>query len=114
ILGGGLVQPLVSVAGLPPQEILSETAGVDRDYVSWLGSATLAQLRTETLAPPPTTLLYLLLRHAALLEYAAAGFRIRLRQGVVTADARREPDVVGTQSPTPWDLLTQTVSQDPP
>ncbi len=111
-VSGGTVEPQVaSSALLPAVEVLSDSDPVD--YLAVLANASLAQLQNPASTFP--TLLYVLLRHAALLEYAAAAYRIRLRQGQVTAGARVEPDVVGSQSPTPWDLLNQTVAaQDPP
>jgi hypothetical protein len=110
VTGGRVLPPVTSSPQLPATELLSDVSPVD--YVAALANASLAQLRTPASTVP--TLLYVLLRHAALLEYAAAAYRIRLRQGQVTAGARAEPDVVGSQLPTPWDLLTQSLAgQDP-
>ena len=65
----------------PLPEVLSETAPLPRlyslpnvgsqNYVGWLGRASAADVAGETLQPRPDTLLYLLLRHASLLERAA-------------------------------------------
>jgi hypothetical protein len=65
----------------PLPEVLSETAplprlysvagGGNENYVGWLGRAGAADVAGETLQPRPDTLLYLLLRHATLLERAA-------------------------------------------
>jgi hypothetical protein len=112
-LGGGLVQALVSAPNStsPPREELSDADPVAPNYIAWLANAPLNDIRADTFNPTPGALLYPLLRHAALLEYAAAAYRIRN----VPADARREPDVVGGQPRNPWELLTQTVAgADPP
>ena len=44
--------------------------------------------------PPPRTLLYLLLRHSMLLEYAAAGSRLLIRRGLLQQAQLREPELV--------------------
>ena len=46
------------------------------------------------LQPPPRSLLYLLLRHSMLLEYAAAGSRLLIRRGLLQPAQRREPELV--------------------
>jgi hypothetical protein len=44
--------------------------------------------------PPPRTLLYLLLRHSMLLEYAAAASRLLINRGLLPPALRREPELV--------------------
>ena len=44
--------------------------------------------------PPPRTMLYLLLRHSMLLEYAAAGSRLLINREALKPALRREPELV--------------------
>jgi hypothetical protein len=98
---GALVQPT-------RPEALSETAPVQPDYLRWLMEASYGELRRES-TRGPDTLLYLLLRHAALLEYASAAFRVLLRRGQATPEDRRERELVDASGPTPWKLLERAI-----
>ena len=57
--------------------------------------ADLDAIRNDTIQqPPPHTLLYLLLRHSMLLEYAAAASRLLINRGLLQPALRREPELV--------------------
>ena len=93
-LRGALVQADQSVS-LSPNYIESLLAARDLDAI-----------RNERIQPPPPhTLLYLLLRHSMLLEYAAAGSRLLINRGLLQPALRREPELVNLQA----GQLTQTV-----
>ncbi|HMJ62745.1 MAG TPA: hypothetical protein VK493_13325, partial [Bryobacteraceae bacterium] len=71
-----------------------------------LAARDLDAIRHETAQqPPPRTLLYLLLRHSMLLEYAAAGSRLLINRGLLQPALRREPELVDL----PLGQLMQTV-----
>jgi len=71
-----------------------------------LAARNLDLIRNETFqSPPPRTLLYTLLRHSMLLEYAAAGARLLVKRGVLQSALRREPELVDM----PVGQLTMTV-----
>jgi hypothetical protein len=100
---GSVVQPGQSSAAP------SETAAVEPNYLRWLAGAPYGEIRQEQPGQRAETLLYLLLRHAALLEYAAAAFRILLGRGLAVPDDRRERDMVLPGAPTPWRLLDRAI-----
>lgn len=85
------------------------------NYIAWLLAARdldiirreIFQVPAQPGMPqsPPRALLYLLLRHAMLLEYAAAGSRLLIRRGLLEPAMRREPELVNLQAGQP----TQTV-----
>jgi len=102
-LSGALVQAA-------PNAVLSP------NYIeSLLSARDLNVLRTDTvLQPAPQALLYLLLRHSMLLEYAAGASRLLInRQSLVPAQ-RREPELVNIQAGQPtrtvWDQLNETIT----
>lgn len=93
---------------------LSETRGLDPDYVRWVREATLAELRDETWpggARPPQCLLYRVLRHARLDEVARAALDVHVAHGVPAAERleREEVGVTGERSPTRWQRLLQPI-----
>jgi hypothetical protein len=60
-----------------------------------LAARDLDDIRSERVVqPPPRTLLYLLVRHAMLQEYAAAASRLLLDRGLLQPAQRREPELV--------------------
>ena len=90
MLRGALVQPDHGLT-LSPNYIESLLAARDLDAI-----------RKGTIQPaPPHALLYLLLRHSMLLEYAAAASRLLMLQ----PELRREPELINVQE----GQLTQTV-----
>jgi hypothetical protein len=62
--------------------------------------------------PPPRTLLYLLLRHALLLEYTNAGARLLSKRGLLLPTGRREPELVhlGQVTRTVWEQMETPTS----
>ena len=94
----------------PAPETLSESEPLAANYLASIAGATWDALRRDDIATRADVVLYVLMRHAALLEYHAASFRILLRRGLVTAGARREPDIYDAQTRTPWMQLATVVS----
>ncbi len=121
--GGGFVVPKLPDG----REPLSETAPLDFNYITWLRTASLADLRNETFPAgvgKPNTLLYLLLRHALLRQIGDAGDRVLIREQLMTKAVRREAELVGMSAgdggaaaapaaapiaSTVWERLDQTV-----
>lgn len=102
-LRGALVQPDPGLS-LSPNYIESMLAARD-----------LNQIRHETVQqPPPRALLYLLLRHSMLLEYAAAASRLLINRGLLQPALRREPELVdlplGQLALTVWRQMTTQIS----
>ena len=98
-LSGTLVQAAPG-ASLSPNYIAALLAARDLDAIR----------HNKVQQPPPRTLLYLLLRHALLLEYAAAASRL-LR---LTPALRREPELInlvaGQATSTVWKQLETLTS----
>lgn len=96
---------------------LSETEGLPFDYVAWIGGGPFGPLMRRLLppgVPPPTALLYHMLRHAALIEYGRLMADILVRAGQAQAAERQEPELVrvvaGTEAQrTVWERMTQPV-----
>lgn len=79
-------------------EPLSETDPLDFNYIEWLRTASLADIRSESLpdgAPESPSLLYLMLRHAFLREVSAAGDEALVLRGEADSGSLREPELVG-------------------
>jgi hypothetical protein len=84
------------------------------NYIDWLLQSGYQAVRAETYpGDRPRTLLYLLLRHAFLLEYGAAAFRLRLTQGLETRAERFERELLDMErdgeTPTVWGRLSLPV-----
>lgn len=102
----------------------AENASLTPNYIDVLLAArTLDAIRSELFRPsdplelplpPPRTLLYLLLRHSMLLEYAAAASRLLINRGLLQPALRREPELVnvaeGQSTQTVWDWMKLTIS----
>jgi hypothetical protein len=105
--------PVVELRGALVQ--LDRTASLAPNYIaSLLAVRDLNEVRDETaLQPPPRALLYLLLRHSMLLEYAAAASRLLTDRGLTLAQ-RREPELVdfplGQLTMTIWRQLVTRIS----
>lgn len=84
VLSGALVQAEQTGNELKPNYIESLLASRDFTEIS------LHMLQPQ----PPTTLLYLLLRHSMLLEYVAAGTRLLVKRGLLQPEQRREQELV--------------------
>jgi hypothetical protein len=106
-LRGALVQagPAAPNAALAPNYIESLLAA--RDLIGDVRDAKNQQL-------PPYSLLYLLLRHSMLLEYAEAGSRLLIKRGLLPPALCREPELVdlpvGQQTQTVWRQLGTNIS----
>ena len=97
-LSGPLVQADHSLS-LSPNYIAALLAARDLDAI-----------RHDTVQqPPPHTLLYLLLRHALLLEYVAAASRLLIKRDLLLPALRREPELVhlatGQVTRTVWEQM---------
>jgi hypothetical protein len=104
---GVFAPPIVKLSGALVQA--AQTSTLSPNYIdALLAAQDLDVVRHETgLQPPPHTLLYLLLRHSMLLEYAAAAARLLIDRGLLDSALRREPELVHL----PAGQLTQTVWQ---
>lgn len=83
---------------LVQEEPLSEHEGLHFDYISWLRTATIEQLRNQAAPPteePLNALLYLMLRHAILQEYDNSGLDLLAWRELATVAERTESEIVG-------------------
>jgi len=81
-----------------PDAPLSERESLAFDYVSWIRNANPEALRLEQFpdgVARPRALLYWMLRHAFLTEYARHGRQILARQNMLAADELWEHELVG-------------------
>ena len=78
-------------------EILSETSGLSPNYIRQLLSGA-PRTQTET---QPKTLLYLMLRHAWLLEHARAGVQVLQERQLISKREQYEKEMVGITSDEP-------------
>ncbi|XXF74949.1 hypothetical protein P2318_17910 [Myxococcaceae bacterium GXIMD 01537] len=103
---------------------LSETEGLRPlgggvNYIRWLATAASEAVRAEDFSSlgsgisPPRALLYLLLRHALLLEYANTAFFLLLDAGLVKAPERAREELTVAPSTTflPWRNLTLPIEK---
>ena len=105
------------VAPGPPQEDAGLEAAIGFDYVAWLRSASLDDLRAERMPngrQVPTALMYRLLRHARLTELARVAIDLHVTHGSAPATERHERELVGIPSaaperPTIWERLRQPI-----
>jgi hypothetical protein len=105
---GVFAPPVVKLSGALVQAgPAAENPVLTPNYIeALLAARDLDTIRHETiLQPSPRTLLYLLLRHSMLLEYAAAASRLLIRRGLLQPALRREPELVDL----PLGQLMQTV-----
>ena len=81
-------------------------ASLSPNYIQWLAGAGQEALRAESgIEPRPDTLLYLLLRHALLLEYAHAAWRIREAREALDRKTRFEAELLAVEDGAePWTL----------
>jgi len=86
---------------------MPENSPLTPNYIeALLAARDLDSIRHETILQPSSpTLLYLLLRHSMLLEYAAAGSQLLIRRGLLQTALRREPELVDL----PLGQLMQTI-----
>ena len=105
---GAFAPPVVKLNGALVQAgPAADNLALTPNYIeALLGARDLDAIRHQTiLQPPPATLLYLLLRHSLLLEYAAGASRLLINRGLLQAGLRREPELVDL----PLGQLMQTV-----
>jgi hypothetical protein len=106
--------PLAALRGVLVQTEHSEF--LSTNYIkSLLAAPDIVTIRDETIQPLPTrTLLYLLLRHSMLLEYATAASRLLMNRELLRTEQRREPELVnfptGPATRTIWDHLKTFIS----
>lgn len=102
--------PLVQADASKPQ--------LNPNYALLLANAKLPELKADSILPPgaPRPMLYRMLRHSLLLEYATAAYRMQIRAGV-TPPADREPELIdidpATSTPTVWkqmDLVLPSIT----
>ena len=88
-LRGALVQPEPAPKNAPLAPNYIESLLAARDLTR--------DIRDDKNQPePPHTLLYLLLRHAMLLEYTTASTQLLIKRGLQPRTLRREPELVGS------------------
>ena len=107
-LAGAVFDPQVApLTGPLAADAPSETVAVPaaQSYVYWLVSNGLDTLRSG--APPggANTLLFALLRHALLREYATAALRIVRARGLAQPGEGDEPGLAAGNPPSPWTRL---------
>jgi hypothetical protein len=103
-------------------ELVSEEPVANGDtlspnYVDWIRTAGVPDLMAERFPPAwakrPSSLMYRLLRHAALLEYHDASFALLVRFGLATELQRREHELIGlpqqSDAPTRVERLAQVI-----
>lgn len=96
--------------------VVSEDTRLTPNFINLLLESPVAIIRNEGFPEPkPNSLLYLLLRHSALLEYNKAAQNILLSRGLMTLGQRRETEIIevepGVDVFTPWKQLA-TVAPD--
>ena len=87
------------------------------NYINWVRTTSIDDLKNESVPAgnsKPSALLYQMLRHAALAEYARVAFDILIKHNLAVEEDRREPELVdivpGTETrPTIWERLAQPV-----
>jgi hypothetical protein len=94
---------------------LPETGPIN--YVDWIHTASIAELRSETREPKPEALLYHLLRHGMLLEYARAAHEKRQGDAADQYLDDRFVELVqlgpNTSKKTIWEIFAEK-TEDPP
>src|SRR5207249_4191787 len=109
-----LAQPSARLAGALVQA--DSTPALHPNYIaSLLAARDLNAIRDEQIPlPSPKTLLYLLLRHSMLLEYANGAARVLIKRGLLTPELRREAEFVdlppGQSTQTVWRQLAGTIT----
>lgn len=88
--------------------------GVTGNYITWLRTATIDDIRDETYpgSSVPTALLYKVLRQSMLLEYANAAFDMQVAAGAIAPQETKEAVFVGFGShraTTAWQALDSPV-----
>jgi hypothetical protein len=114
-LATGLFAPRAYPLDLPLVQAGGDANGaLAANYIGWLQAAGYQAIRDETFrGGPPRTLLYLLLRHASLLERSAAAFRLQVGRGLATRAQVLDSEVVDErqdgETPTSWRRLASAI-----
>lgn len=100
--------------GFVTETPVSESQGLNPNYITWIRNASLADLQREAFPSKPVSLLYRLLRYAALQEPWREARSILLATGLATTEDVREHELVGIvqgteQRPTVWQHLDLAV-----
>ncbi|MCI0434925.1 MAG: hypothetical protein L0271_14985, partial [Gemmatimonadetes bacterium] len=127
-----ITDPLIADMPSVDDEILSETEGVrrlygidaiadPRNYMAWLLESSVEDIRAQRFKgvqgedlPIPRPLLYRLLRHALLLAHVDAALQLYEANGVATALARREVELLNVRADrtvTRWELIEARVDR---
>ena len=132
-----VLSPTVVAGPLSETEPLPADASIGSgmvNYITWLRSASVADLRANNYPGPavPDTLLYKILRQSVLLDYVTLAQGAQLASGELTIEQTRESELVGIAVPpaaadqpaaaaspaieqvTPWDVLARPVSAQQP
>lgn len=90
----GDVEVAVKAALVQPGVVAAGTR-LSPNFMDLLLQTSVAGIRDQTFPEPkPNSLLYTLLRHAALLEYTKAAQNILMVRGMMTSSQRREPEII--------------------
>jgi len=117
--------PLSETDPLPAD---ASVGGGQVNYITWLRSASIADIRANNYPGPavPDTLLYKILRQSVLLDYVTLAQFAQVGNGELVIQQTREPELVGiapagpaAPSPalaevTPWEVLARPVSAAQP
>jgi len=114
LAGAVFAPPVIKLRG--PFVQANQSLSLAPNYIeSLLAARDLDAIRDGPIQPPPATLLYLVLRHSMLLEYAAAAARLLK----LPPERRREPELINIppaeqpqdQTPTVWRHLDSVVPE---
>ena len=111
-----LTGPAVTAPPLSETKTLPPVSADDENYIAWLLDSTLDEIRRQHFGvddegeriQPPRALLYLLLRHALMLEYWDSAMRLHFAHTDLPVGARREIELVNMEDQpnvTRWDYL---------
>jgi len=98
-----------------PLKADAKVGGVAMNYIAWIRSAPLDDLRNENYpGPKPTALLYRILRQSMLREYVTLAGWAQVAGGALQASALREAELVNirqsTVNITPWDIVARPIT----
>jgi hypothetical protein len=107
LAGAVFDRQLAALTGPLAADAPSETVAVPaaQNYVNWLVRNGLDTVRSGTPPGGANTLLFALLRHALLREYATAALRIVRARGLAQPGEGDEPGLAADTPPSPWTRL---------
>jgi hypothetical protein len=117
--------PTVQTAPLSETEPLANDAdlggGVKSNYIEWLRQASIDDIRAENYpGPPPTSLLYKILRQSVLLDYVTLAQNSEILAGRLAVSQVRELELAAMPSATssppavsPWEILERPSIPNP-